>query len=209
MMLIELFAPKGILSERQRRDVAERLLVEVTSHAGTPQEVLDAARALWHVIVHEPAAWISGGGPVGPTPRYFVRVSLPSDGSSLTAEVRDHYVSTITRVLAATDADPGRFAREPVVSVHIVDVPEGSFGSLGRAMRNADMIRMVTGTGGDALDAAVPVAPGADTAVDPICGMRVAMTDAAITLDHDGATYAFCNAGCRDLFAEQLAGAGR
>jgi YHS domain-containing protein len=207
MMLIEVFAPEGVLGEKQRRDVAERLLVEVTAHAGTPQEVVDAARALWHVIVHEPATWISGDGPVGPAPRYFVRVSLPSDGSSLTDEVRDHYISTITQVLAATDADPGRFEREPVVSVHIVDVPEGSFGSLGRAMRNADIIRMVMGAGDGAPDAAVPVAAGADTAVDPICGMRVALTGTAITLEHAGATYAFCNAGCRELFAEQLAGA--
>jgi YHS domain-containing protein len=207
MMLIEVFAPEGVLGEQQRRDVAERLLVEVTAHAGTPQEIVDAARTLWHVIVHEPATWISGGGPVGPGPRYFVRMSVPSDGSSLTDEVRDHYISTITRVLAETDADPGRFHREPVVSVHIVDVPEGSFGSLGRAMRNADIIRLVMGTGDGAPDVAVPVAPGADTAVDPICGMSVAMTATAITVEHGGATYAFCNAGCRELFAEQLAGA--
>ena len=45
--------------------------------------------------------------------------------------------------------------------------------------------------------------PVPDTAVDPICGMSVALTETAITLEHDGATYAFCNAGCRDIFVAQ------
>lgn len=41
------------------------------------------------------------------------------------------------------------------------------------------------------------------TAVDPVCGMTVALTDNAITLEHEGTTYAFCCAGCRDSFAAQ------
>jgi hypothetical protein len=72
-------------------------------------------------------------------------MSVPSDGSSLTDEVRADYVSTITRVLAETDEDSERFYREPDAWVHIIDVPEGSFGALGRAMRNADIIKMVIG----------------------------------------------------------------
>lgn len=210
MMLIELFTPMGQLSEDQRREVAERLLNEVTAHEGAPTEMLEPARALWHVIVHEPATWYSGGGPVqaAADPRYFVRLSLPSDGSSLTPEVRDHYVSTVTRVLAATAADPDRFWREPRAVVHIVDIPEHSFGAVGRSLGNADIIRMVMGDMGDATAGAVPVEPGATTAVDPVCGMTVALDGAAITLEHEGATYAFCNAGCRDIFADQLAGTG-
>jgi YHS domain-containing protein len=41
----------------------------------------------------------------------------------------------------------------------------------------------------------------AATVVDPICGMAVALTDDAVTLDRDGITYGFCNPGCRDIFA--------
>ena len=40
----------------------------------------------------------------------------------------------------------------------------------------------------------------AETAVDPICGMTVVIADAEYVLQHDGATYYFCCAGCRRKF---------
>jgi YHS domain-containing protein len=206
MMLIELFAPQGALDGQGRSHLAERLLHELVSHEGTPQEIIEAARRLWHVVVHEPGVWVTGGGAVEPQdPRYFVRVSLPADSHMLSAEMRSHFVSTITRVLADTHGDADRFAREPLVSVHLVDVP--SYGTLGRTMRDADVVRLVMGAVDAPAGASTPVAPGADTAIDPICGMTVALTDTAITLEHDGATYAFCAAGCRDVFAERMAAA--
>lgn len=48
---------------------------------------------------------------------------------------------------------------------------------------------------------AVEVPPVAE-AVDPVCGMTVRM-DTAHTLEHDGATYYFCCAGCRRSYAER------
>lgn len=33
--------------------------------------------------------------------------------------------------------------------------------------------------------------------------MTVQLTDTAITIEDDGVLYAFCAAGCRDLFVEQ------
>ena len=46
-----------------------------------------------------------------------------------------------------------------------------------------------------------PVAPA--VFVDPICGMTVALTPDAITLEYAGTTYGFCCAACRDLFVQQ------
>ena len=46
------------------------------------------------------------------------------------------------------------------------------------------------------------VAPSAE-AVDPVCGMTVAITPAAISLEHDGTTYYFCCAGCRASFERE------
>jgi xanthine dehydrogenase accessory factor len=43
-------------------------------------------------------------------------------------------------------------------------------------------------------------APAAATAVDPICGMEVALEGARHTSEHDGRTYVFCCEGCRDRF---------
>jgi xanthine dehydrogenase accessory factor len=38
-------------------------------------------------------------------------------------------------------------------------------------------------------------------ATDPVCGMEVAVTDASLSLDHDGERLYFCSEGCRERFA--------
>lgn len=43
--------------------------------------------------------------------------------------------------------------------------------------------------------------PAAATAVDPVCGMTVAMVDASLHLDHDGERWWFCGSGCLRAFA--------
>ena len=35
---------------------------------------------------------------------------------------------------------------------------------------------------------------------DPVCGMRVHEHDAGATLEHQGTTFYFCTANCRDAF---------
>jgi Cu+-exporting ATPase len=39
------------------------------------------------------------------------------------------------------------------------------------------------------------------TVTDPVCGMTVDRATAAATLEHNGRTYWFCSAACRDTFA--------
>jgi len=41
----------------------------------------------------------------------------------------------------------------------------------------------------------------AERAVDPVCGMEVAMVDASLHLDHDGTRWWFCGSGCLRAFA--------
>jgi xanthine dehydrogenase accessory factor len=56
---------------------------------------------------------------------------------------------------------------------------------------------------------ALPVA-ATEQAVDPVCGMTVAVAGARHTAEHQGRTYYFCCAGCREKFlgqAERYAGA--
>lgn len=207
MMLIEVFAPKGALSEEQRQHVAERLLTEVTYADDVPSDVLERARSLWQVVVHEPEAWIVGERSLEPTdpPYYIVRMSVPE--GSLTDEARADHISSITRVLAEADEDPQRFYREPHVWVHLIEVPESNFGSFGQTMRTSDIVNMIVNPGGNVDERSTPAEePAPETAVDPICGMTVALTDTAITLEYDGITYAFCGTGCRDVFAQQRAG---
>lgn len=42
-----------------------------------------------------------------------------------------------------------------------------------------------------------------ETAIDPMCGMTVTISPAALSLERDGVTYYFCGAGCRTAFAKE------
>ncbi|HSK95580.1 MAG TPA: XdhC family protein [Euzebyales bacterium] len=48
-------------------------------------------------------------------------------------------------------------------------------------------------------------APEPGTAVDPVCGMTVLMSDTTISADVDGQTYWFCCGACRDTFVADRA----
>ena len=51
--------------------------------------------------------------------------------------------------------------------------------------------------------AAVGQQKSGDTAIDPVCGMTVVKATAKATYEHKGATYYFCNPGCKDAFAKE------
>jgi xanthine dehydrogenase accessory factor len=42
-----------------------------------------------------------------------------------------------------------------------------------------------------------------ETAIDPVCGMEVAVSQASIQLERDGELHYFCSEGCRDTFSAQ------
>jgi xanthine dehydrogenase accessory factor len=42
--------------------------------------------------------------------------------------------------------------------------------------------------------------PAPETAVDPVCGMEIAVTPATPRLEHAGRSVFFCCEGCRDAF---------
>jgi xanthine dehydrogenase accessory factor len=50
---------------------------------------------------------------------------------------------------------------------------------------------------------AEPVVVSAATAVDPVCGMEVAVSEASIQLERGGELYYFCSEGCRDTFSTE------
>jgi len=203
MIFIEVFAPKGALSTEQRHHLGKRL-IEVISEESAPTEVIEAWRGISQVVFHEPDTWSVGGRVVDPTepPRYTVRVSVPG---AWRKEMSAYVISRFTQVLAEADADPQRLYQEPHAWVQIIGIPEGSCGTFGQVMRSTDIIKMVTKPFREAPEGRIPAdeaAPG--TAIDPICGMTVTLTDTSITLEHEGTTYAFCCVGCRTVFAEQL-----
>jgi xanthine dehydrogenase accessory factor len=49
---------------------------------------------------------------------------------------------------------------------------------------------------------AAQAGPAVAAAVDPVCGMEVAVTPTALRHTHAGTTWYFCGTGCRDAFAD-------
>lgn len=57
----------------------------------------------------------------------------------------------------------------------------------------------------EAPEQAAPAEVGAtapQTAIDPVCGMTVAVAPASLQLEHGGTTWYFCGPGCRQAFAD-------
>jgi xanthine dehydrogenase accessory factor len=50
-----------------------------------------------------------------------------------------------------------------------------------------------------------PAAPTVAVAIDPVCGMEVAISPASLRLDLDGERHYFCSEGCHDRFAARQA----
>ena len=46
---------------------------------------------------------------------------------------------------------------------------------------------------------------GEDTAVDPVCGMKIKKSDAKATYEYNGKTYYFCMEGCKEKFVKEPA----
>ncbi len=51
--------------------------------------------------------------------------------------------------------------------------------------------------------APTPIVISTEAAVDPVCGMEVAVSEASIRLERGGELYYFCSEGCRDTFSAE------
>ncbi|SFK49892.1 YHS domain-containing protein [Streptomyces pini] len=214
MLLIEVYVPRGSLSEEERqalgRRIVDTLMVEDDSHA---VEVIDAQRAITQVLVHEPATWVLGQRPASDPadpPRYLVRVTVPA---SWRKDVSGHTVEIITDVLAETERaagrDPERVRREPHAVILVDGVSEGGIGVHGRAVSSLDLMELVSrpyrdsATGRQAQAQAPDPGSRQGRLVDPVCGMSVELDDSTLTLVHEGTLYGFCHGLCRRTFADE------
>jgi YHS domain-containing protein len=200
MNLIELFVPTGSINEEQRATLGQRLVTELIAAPGAPVELIERGRSISWLVIHEPDVWTVGGRPVDPTepPRYLVRLSVP--GGHLDDGMRAEIVGRITRVLTEVDGDTSRLNRQPDAWVQIIEVPDGNLGAFGHVLPTSAITEFVV-TGRELSAPGEPEGETSATLVDPICGMTMALTQSAITLESAGVTYAFCSTTCRDLFA--------
>jgi YHS domain-containing protein len=194
MMTVVVFTTQGSAEHRQR--IADRLLRELTTEDDAPDSVMDAARALTHVVVHDPSAWATGG--TDDEARYLVRLTVP--GSWNNNQFGDYVIPRITRAIAEFEKDQDRLYREPHCVVQVVGLREHSVGTLGRVTTTTEITKLMTETfrtSGEQREAPE------GSVIDPVCGMAVDLGTAKITLTHDGTTHAFCAAVCRKVFAEE------
>ncbi|NLU71929.1 hypothetical protein HCC61_04385 [Streptomyces sp. HNM0575] len=208
MLLIEVWVPRGALSEAERQSLGRRLvdtlMVEDDSHA---IEVIDAQRMITQVLVHEPATWVLGqrtsADPADP-PRYLVRVSAPA---SWRKEISRSVVELVTGVLGeierAAGRDPERVRREPHAVVLVDGISEGGIGIRGEVMGSMDLMEFVSRPYRDGSDSGPTAGTAQGKLIDPVCGMGVEIDASTPTLVHEGALYGFCHGLCRRAFAEE------
>ena len=205
MNLLEIFVPRGLLSSEQRGRLAHGIVSELLNENGSPADLTERARALTHVIVHEPESWWAGGRPVSAEtdPRYIVRITVP--GGHLTSAMRDALVARVTRTLGEMDPSPESLTTEPRAWVQIIEVPDGSLGAFGQVISTHDVIKMVVSPSWkpDERDDGSTAPDEYERVIDPVCGMTVVLDDDALILEHDGTTFGFCSEGCRQIFAAQ------
>ena len=145
MPFVEVFTPRGAVSEARRNLLGERLVACVMQAEGAPDT--PAARSISWLIWQEMDGWWVGGrrAAASAPARFVVRVAVPA--GSLDDTKRRDMVERVTRVLAETDDDPARLTHEPVAWVHINEIPEGNWGAMGRVVRFGDIATFVV-TGG-------------------------------------------------------------
>ncbi|GAA2101383.1 hypothetical protein GCM10009801_74610 [Streptomyces albiaxialis] len=209
MLLIEVFVPRGALSDEERQALGQRLIdtlmVEDDSHA---IEIIEAQRTITQVLVHEPATWVLGQRPTADPadpPRYLVRVTVPA---SWRKEMSGHTVEIVTGVLAETERsagrDPERVRREPHAVILVDGISEGGIGIHGKAMGSLDLTELISRPYRDHNNTARPAPnPPRGKLTDPICGMSVDLDDSTLTLVHEGVLYGFCHGLCRRAFADE------
>ena len=141
MPLIQVFAPKGSVSEKSRQEISRALLDEVIEAEGAPDTPL--VRSITWVLWRDIDEWWVGSGPLAADdpPRYIVQVGVP--GGAMDDAKRQEMVARVTQVLAKADNDPDRFTREPVAFVVVDEIPDGSWGTMGRVIRYADLVSLV------------------------------------------------------------------
>jgi xanthine dehydrogenase accessory factor len=109
---------------------------------------------------------------------YIGLVASAKRAASLTADLRDRGVEeeALTRIRSPAGLDLGPSSQEEIAVAIVAEVVAWRHT---RGPSPADFV---------------------EEAIDPICGMTVAVATAKQRAEHDGATYYFCSAHCRKTF---------
>ncbi len=140
MPLLDAYIPTGALSpaseEKLLRELTDILIVNEGADPTNPQ-----VRSIAWLFVHRPETVYVAGAPAD-APRYRFVASVPE--GQYDSERREAMVQSITA--AVLDAEDGSYERDPSrVWVFTPEIPDGTWGALGRIVTLADIAGFATG----------------------------------------------------------------
>ena len=140
MPMLDAYIPSGALSP----EAEDRLLADLTdlliTHEGA-DPTNEQVRSIAWLFVHRPeAVYVAGARAAAPHYRFIA--SVPE--GQYDPERRQAMVQSITE--AVLDAEQGAYDRDPMrVWVFTPEIPDGSWGALGRIVTLADIATFATG----------------------------------------------------------------
>lgn len=140
MPMLDAYIPEGALSaaaeEKLLADLTDILLINEGADPSNPQ-----VRSIAWLFLHRPEAVFVAGARAS-APRYRFVASVPE--GQYDAERRQAMVHDITE--AVLDAEQGAHERDPMrVWVFTPEIPDGTWGAIGRIVTLADIATFATG----------------------------------------------------------------
>jgi phenylpyruvate tautomerase PptA (4-oxalocrotonate tautomerase family) len=138
--MLDAYIPEGALSAAAEQRLLARLTDLLLVNEGA-DPTNPAVRSIAWLFVHRPAAVYVAGAPAE-SPRYRFIDSVPE--GQYDAERRQAMVADITN--AVLDAEDGAHERDPSrVWVFTPEIPDGTWGGMGRIVTLADIAAFATG----------------------------------------------------------------
>jgi phenylpyruvate tautomerase PptA (4-oxalocrotonate tautomerase family) len=138
--MLDAYIPEGALSAAAEQRLLARLTDLLLVNEGA-DPTNPAVRSIAWLFVHRPAAVYVAGAPAE-SPRYRFIASVPE--GQYDAERRQAMVADITN--AVLDAEDGAHERDPSrVWVFTPEIPDGTWGGMGRIVTLADIAAFATG----------------------------------------------------------------
>jgi phenylpyruvate tautomerase PptA (4-oxalocrotonate tautomerase family) len=140
MPMLDAFIPRGALSPEAERELLARLTDLLIEYEGADPTNENVRSIAW-VFLHRPETVFVAGAPAQ-EPRYRFLASVPE--GQLDDERRNGMVAAITD--AVLDAEQGAHERDPGrVWVFPTEIPDGTWGALGRIVTLADIAGFALG----------------------------------------------------------------
>jgi phenylpyruvate tautomerase PptA (4-oxalocrotonate tautomerase family) len=140
MPMLDAYIPAGALSPAAEDQLLADLTDLLITHEGADPSNPQVRSIAW-LFVHRPEAVFVAGSRAS-TPRYRFIASVPE--GQYDPERREAMVRSITE--AVLDAEAGAYERDPArVWVFTPEIPDGTWGALGRVVTLADIATFATG----------------------------------------------------------------